>query len=28
VVAAPWRDNADDWMRSMEILAELVEPAV
>ena len=27
VVAAPWRDSADDWMRSMEMLVELVEPA-
>jgi hypothetical protein len=28
VVAAPWRDDADDWMRSMEILVGLVEPAL
>ena len=28
VVAAPWRDDADDWMRSMEMLVELVEPAL
>ena len=24
VVSAPWRNNADDWMRSMELLAGLV----
>ena len=24
VVSAPWRNNADDWLRSMELLAELV----
>lgn len=24
VVAAPWRDNPDDWLRSMELLAGLV----
>jgi probable F420-dependent oxidoreductase len=27
VVAAPWRDDIDDWLRSMELLVELVEPA-
>lgn len=26
VVAAPWRTNAADWIRSMEMLVELVEP--
>lgn len=26
VVAAPWRTSADDWIRSMELLVELVEP--
>jgi probable F420-dependent oxidoreductase len=26
VVAAPWRSTADDWIRSMELLVELVEP--
>lgn len=26
VVAAPWRTDADDWMRSMELLVELVDP--
>jgi probable F420-dependent oxidoreductase len=26
VVSAPWRTNADDWIRSMEMLVELVEP--
>jgi probable F420-dependent oxidoreductase len=26
VVAAPWRTNADDWIRSMELLIELVAP--
>jgi probable F420-dependent oxidoreductase len=26
VVSAPWRTNADDWIRSIEILAELVRP--
>jgi probable F420-dependent oxidoreductase len=25
VVAAPWRSDADSWMRSMELLADLVE---
>jgi hypothetical protein len=24
VVAAPWRNNIDDWLRSMELLAGLV----
>jgi hypothetical protein len=24
VLSAPWRNNADDWMRSMEMLAALV----
>jgi hypothetical protein len=24
VVAAPWRKNIDDWLRSMDLLAELV----
>ena len=24
VVSAPWRNNADDWLRSMELLADLV----
>ena len=23
VVSAPWRTNADDWLRSMELLAEI-----
>ncbi len=27
VVSAPWRTNADDWIRSMELLTEIVEPA-
>jgi probable F420-dependent oxidoreductase len=27
VVAAPWRDTMDDWLRSMELLVELIEPA-
>jgi probable F420-dependent oxidoreductase len=26
VVSAPWRTNADDWIRSMEMLVELVHP--
>jgi probable F420-dependent oxidoreductase len=26
VVAAPWRTDGDDWIRSMEILVELVQP--
>jgi probable F420-dependent oxidoreductase len=26
VVAAPWRTDIDDWIRSMELLVELVEP--
>ncbi|MFV0258834.1 MAG: LLM class F420-dependent oxidoreductase [Acidimicrobiales bacterium] len=26
VVSAPWRTNAEDWIRSMEMLVELVEP--
>lgn len=26
VVSAPWRTDGDDWIRSMELLAELVEP--
>jgi probable F420-dependent oxidoreductase len=26
VVSAPWRTTGDDWVRSMEILAELVQP--
>jgi hypothetical protein len=24
VVSAPWRNDADSWLRSMEMLAELV----
>ena len=24
VVSAPWRNNLDDWLRSMDLLAELV----
>ncbi len=24
VVAAPWRNDLDDWLRSMELLADLV----
>lgn len=27
VVAAPWRTDADDWIRSMELLAEIIEPS-
>ena len=26
VVSAPWRTNADDWIRSMEMLVEIVQP--
>jgi len=26
VVSAPWRTSGDDWIRSMEILADLVQP--
>ncbi len=26
VVSAPWRDSVDDWIRSMELLVEIVEP--
>jgi probable F420-dependent oxidoreductase len=26
VVSAPWRTTADDWIRSMELLVEIVEP--
>ena len=26
VISAPWRNNADDWMRSVELLAGLVLP--
>jgi probable F420-dependent oxidoreductase len=26
VVAAPWRTSADDWIRSMELLVDIVEP--
>ena len=26
VVSAPWRTSGDDWIRSMEMLAELVQP--
>lgn len=26
VVAAPWRNDADDWIRSMELLVEIVQP--
>jgi probable F420-dependent oxidoreductase len=26
VVSAPWRSNLDDWIRSMELLAEIVTP--
>lgn len=26
VVSAPWRTDADDWIRSMEMLAEIVQP--
>jgi hypothetical protein len=26
VVSAPWRETADDWIRSMELLVELVAP--
>lgn len=26
VVSAPWRTDAEAWIRSMELLAELVEP--
>jgi len=26
VVAAPWRTSGDDWIRSMELLVEIVEP--
>jgi hypothetical protein len=27
VVSAPWRTTGDDWIRSMEMLAEIVRPA-
>ena len=26
VVSAPWRTSGDDWIRSMELLAELIQP--
>ncbi|MAT06872.1 MAG: LLM class F420-dependent oxidoreductase [Acidimicrobiaceae bacterium] len=26
VVSAPWRTNVDDWIRSMELLVDIVEP--
>ena len=26
VVSAPWRESADDWIRSMEMLVEIVAP--
>lgn len=26
VVSAPWRTNADDWIRSMEMLVDIVQP--
>ena len=26
VVSAPWRTDGDDWIRSMEMLVELVDP--
>ena len=26
VVAAPWRTSVDDWIRSKEMLIEIVEP--
>ena len=26
VVAAPWRTDAEAWIRSMEMLVEIVEP--
>lgn len=26
IVAAPWRDSLDDWLRSMELLVEIVPP--
>jgi probable F420-dependent oxidoreductase len=26
VVSAPWRTNADDWIHSMELLVEIIEP--
>jgi probable F420-dependent oxidoreductase len=28
VVSAPWRTNAEDWIRSMEMLVELVHPTL
>ena len=28
VVSAPWRTDGDDWIRSMEMLVELVEPTL
>lgn len=28
VVSAPWRDSLEDWVRSMELLAEIVPPEV
>jgi hypothetical protein len=26
VVSAPWRKSGEDWVRSMELLVELVQP--
>ena len=26
VVSAPWRTSSDDWIRSMEMLADIVQP--
>jgi hypothetical protein len=26
MVSAPWRNNIDDWLRSMDLLADLVHP--
>jgi hypothetical protein len=26
MVAAPWQKDLDDWLRSMDLLADLVEP--
>ncbi len=26
VVSAPWRDSVEDWVRSMELLVEIVPP--
>jgi probable F420-dependent oxidoreductase len=28
VVSAPWRSNLDDWLRSMDVLAEIVRPEI